>query len=129
MNAYVFVLPVVVALGRSAAWAQTVKLTPLGSHTGESCDRDRATIFEDPTGVRILYDAGHSVTGAEDPRLGDVDVVLLGHAHGDHRGDRKMKALDDGVRRQRQVRGRLLIADAPAVSRTDAQAAGLMRSR
>ena len=80
-----------------AASAQNVKITPLGSHAGELCDRDRATIFEDPTGVRILYDAGHSVTGADDPRLGDVHVVLLSHAHGDHMGDRKMKALEAGT--------------------------------
>ena len=77
--------------------AQNVKITPLGSHTGELCERDRATIFEDPTGVRILYDAGHSVTGGDDPRLGDVHVVLLSHAHGDHMGDRKMKAQDAGT--------------------------------
>ena len=85
------------ALGWSAGWAQNVKITPLGSHEGELCDRDRATIFEDPTGVRILYDAGHSVTGGDDPRLGDVHVVLLTHAHGDHMGDRKMKALGAGT--------------------------------
>ena len=83
--------------GASFAYAQNVKITPLGSHAGELCDRDRATIFEDPTGVRILYDAGHSVTGADDPRLGDVHVVLLSHAHGDHMGDRKMKALEAGT--------------------------------
>jgi hypothetical protein len=41
---------------------RNVKVTPLGSHAGELCSRDRATIFEDPTGLRILYDAGHSVT-------------------------------------------------------------------
>jgi hypothetical protein len=34
-----------------AAWAQNVKITPLGSHAGELCERDRATIFEDPTGA------------------------------------------------------------------------------
>ena len=45
------------ALAVSAAWAQNVKITPLVTHPGELCDRDRATIFEDPTGVRILYDA------------------------------------------------------------------------
>ncbi|HTP95648.1 MAG TPA: MBL fold metallo-hydrolase [Burkholderiales bacterium] len=78
------------------AWAQNVKITPLGSHAGELCDRDRATIFEDPTGVRILYDAGHSVTGGDDPRLGNVHVVLLSHAHGDHMGDRKLPQLDAG---------------------------------
>ena len=79
------------------AAAQNVKITPLGSHTGELCDRDRATIFEDPTGVRILYDAGHSVLGGTDPRLGTIHVVLLSHAHGDHMGDRKMSAQNAGT--------------------------------
>lgn len=87
----------VFALAASAAWAQNVKITPLGSHPGELCDRDRATIFEDPTGVHILYDPGQSITGGDDPRLGDVHVVLLSHAHGDHMGDRKMKALGAGT--------------------------------
>src|SRR5262249_29683262 len=80
-----------------AAWAQNVKVTPLGSHAGELCARDRATIFEDPTGVRILYDPGQSVTGADDPRLGKIDVVILSHAHGDHIGDMKLKALGAGT--------------------------------
>jgi hypothetical protein len=31
--------------------------------------------------VWTRVDAGHSVTGANDPRLGDVHVVLLSHAH------------------------------------------------
>lgn len=79
------------------AYAQNVKITPLGSHAGELCDRDRATIFEDPTGVRILYDAGHSVTGGDDPRLGEIHMVLLSHAHGDHMGDRKLRALEAGA--------------------------------
>ncbi len=88
---------VALAFACSPALAQNVKVTPLGSHTGELCERDRAMIFEDPTGVRILYDAGASVTGGDDPRLGAVHVVLLSHAHGDHMGDRKMKAQDAGT--------------------------------
>jgi L-ascorbate metabolism protein UlaG (beta-lactamase superfamily) len=81
----------------AAVLAQNVKITPLGSHAGELCSRDRATIFEDPTGLRILYDAGQSVMGANDPRLGNIDVVILTHAHGDHIGDQKLKALDAGT--------------------------------
>jgi len=34
--------------------AQTVKITPLGSHDGEFCRLDRAMVFEDPDGTRIL---------------------------------------------------------------------------
>lgn len=83
--------------GCPLAWSQNVKITPLGTHDGELCDRDRATIFEDPTGVRILYDAGHSVMGGNDPRLGTVHVVLLTHAHGDHIGDRRITALNLGT--------------------------------
>src|SRR5437762_7141828 len=86
-----------VVAAASAAWSQNVKVTPLGSHAGELCVRDRATIFEDPSGVRILYDAGQSVTGADDPRLGKIDVVILSHAHGDHIGDLKLKALESGT--------------------------------
>ena len=83
-------------LTAAPAFAQTVKVTPVGSHPGELCANDRATIFEDPTGVRILYDAGHTVTGGDDPRLGDIHVVLLSHAHGDHIGDQKLKAVGAG---------------------------------
>ena len=76
--------------------AQSVKITPLGSHAGELCANDRALLFEDPTGVRILYDAGRTVAGGADPRLGDVHVVLLSHAHGDHIGDTKADGPDAG---------------------------------
>ena len=92
-----FVVALVFGAVSAAGWTQTVKITPLGSHAGEFCDRDRATIFEDPTGVRILYDAGQSVTGGGDPRIGVAHVVLLSHAHGDHIGDRKMAAPNAGT--------------------------------
>lgn len=68
------------------ASAASVKITPLGSHDGEFCALDRALIFEDPDGTRILYDPGFTVRGADDPRLGKIDAVLLSHAHGDHLG-------------------------------------------
>lgn len=71
----------------AVAHADTVKVTPLGSHDGEFCPLDRALVFEDPDGTRILYDAGRTVRGPDDPRLGKIDVVLLSHVHGDHLGD------------------------------------------
>src|SRR5262249_60871064 len=61
----------------------TVAVTPLGARTGDFCQVDRALLFEDPTGVRILYDAGRTVAGSDDPRLGDVNVGLLTHVHAD----------------------------------------------
>jgi L-ascorbate metabolism protein UlaG (beta-lactamase superfamily) len=63
-----------------------VRVTPLGSHPGELCRNDRALLFEDPSGVRILYDPGRTVD-ENDPRLGEVNVMLLSHAHTDHIGD------------------------------------------
>ncbi|MEO7156647.1 MAG: MBL fold metallo-hydrolase [Vicinamibacterales bacterium] len=65
-----------------------VRVTPLGSHPGELCARDRALLFEDPTGVRILYDPGFPVDET-DARLGDVHIILLSHAHNDHIGSRR----------------------------------------
>jgi len=90
-------VPLLLVAIATSAWAQNVKVTPLGSHAGELCARDRATIFEDPTGLRILYDAGQSVTGGGDPRLGVVHVALLSHAHGDHIGDLRLKAQEAGT--------------------------------
>ena len=92
------ILIAVAACASACAVGQNVKITSLGSHAGELCDRDRATLFEDPTGVRILFDAGQSVTGGDDPRLGEVHVVLLSHAHGDHIGNRRLKSLEAGFR-------------------------------
>jgi L-ascorbate metabolism protein UlaG (beta-lactamase superfamily) len=87
-------LPVTIALAAACAvlvatpsWAQSVKITPLGSHAGELCPLDRALVFEDPDGTRILYDAGRTVRGPDDTRLGKIDAVLLSHVHGDHLGD------------------------------------------
>jgi L-ascorbate metabolism protein UlaG (beta-lactamase superfamily) len=79
------------------AGAQNVKITPYGSHAGELCNRDRAMILEDPTGVRLLYDPGQAILGGDDPRLGTVHVLLVSHAHGDHIGDTKLKALGAGT--------------------------------
>ena len=78
-------------------WAATVKVTPLGSHDGEFCSRDRALIFEDPNGTRILYDAGRTVAGTKDPRLGKIDIVLVSHMHGDHVGNQHIKAPNAGT--------------------------------
>lgn len=74
-----------------------VKVTPLGSMDGEFCRLDRALIFEDPNGTRILYDAGRTVAGAQDPRLGKIDIVLLSHVHGDHLGDKHIASVNAGT--------------------------------
>jgi len=74
--------------------AQTVKVTPLGSNAGDFCRDDRALLFEDPTGVRVLWDPGRTINGGADARLGDVHVVILSHAHVDHIGDRLHQTSD-----------------------------------
>jgi len=78
------------------AASSVVVVTPLGSHDGEFCALDRALIFEDPDGTRVLYDPGRTVRGADDPRLGRIDVVLLSHVHGDHLGDVHSAAANAG---------------------------------
>ncbi|MBI5719689.1 MAG: MBL fold metallo-hydrolase [Burkholderiales bacterium] len=91
------------ALGAAAvalaapALAQTVKVTPLGGVDGEFCPQDRALVFEDPNGMRLLYDPGRTVAGAADPRLGKIDIVLVSHMHGDHVGNAHAKAPNSGT--------------------------------
>src|SRR3954467_5458905 len=87
----------VLALAALPAVAQNVKITPIGSHPGELCANDRAIVFEDPTGVRFLYDPAQNVTGGDDPRLGTIHMVLLTHMHGDHVGNSKLKAPGAGT--------------------------------
>ena len=84
----------VIATGTAAA--ANVKITPLGSHDGEFCKFDRAMILEDPDGTRFLYDAGRTVAGAEDTRLGKIDAVLVSHMHGDHVGDKHISKVNAG---------------------------------
>jgi L-ascorbate metabolism protein UlaG (beta-lactamase superfamily) len=79
-----------------AAIAADVKITPLGSQEGEFCQLDRALILEDPDGTRLLYDPGRTVAGAEDPRLGKIDAILISHMHADHVGDKHIATVGDG---------------------------------
>ncbi|MEQ8651027.1 MAG: MBL fold metallo-hydrolase [Kiloniellales bacterium] len=86
-----------VVLAGTASAQGLVKITPLGGQDGEFCRLDRALVLEDPTGTRLLYDAGRTVAGPEDPRLGEIDVVLVSHVHGDHIGDRHTVAVNAGT--------------------------------
>jgi L-ascorbate metabolism protein UlaG (beta-lactamase superfamily) len=97
MKAALATTALTLALAASPALAQNVKITPVGSHPGELCANDRAMIFEDPTGVRLLYDPAHNLTSGDDPRLGAIHLVLLSHMHGDHVGDLKLKAVGEGT--------------------------------
>jgi len=88
---------VLACISASGAHAANVTVTPLGSIDGEFCAFDRAMIFEDPDGTRILYDAGRTVAGPNDPRLGKIDALLVSHMHGDHAGDRHIPAPNAGA--------------------------------
>jgi L-ascorbate metabolism protein UlaG (beta-lactamase superfamily) len=81
----------------SSAETLTVKVTPLGGVDGEFCPQDRALILEDPNGTRILYDPGRTVAGANDRRLGKIDIILVSHMHGDHVGNAHAKAPNSGT--------------------------------
>ena len=50
-----------------------------------------------PNGTRLLYDPGRTVAGADDPRLGRIDVILVSHMHGDHVGNAHNKAPNSGT--------------------------------
>jgi L-ascorbate metabolism protein UlaG (beta-lactamase superfamily) len=97
MNRCIATLAALAAALAVPALAQTVKVTPLGTHDGEFCAQDRALIFEDPNGTRILYDPGRSVAGPDDARLGKVDIILVSHMHGDHVGNAHIKAVNAGT--------------------------------
>lgn len=90
------VLGLIAAMLAAPVLAQTVKVTPLGGIDGEFCPQDRALVFEDPNGTRVLYDPGRTVAGADDPRLGKIDIVLVSHMHGDHLGNAHNKAPNAG---------------------------------
>jgi L-ascorbate metabolism protein UlaG (beta-lactamase superfamily) len=90
-------LGVIGALLAFPALAQTVKVTPLGGIEGEFCPQDRALVFEDPNGTRVLYDPGRTVAGPDDPRLGKIDIILVSHMHGDHVGNAHNKAPNSGT--------------------------------
>ncbi len=79
------------------AVAANVKITPLGGKDGEFCVLDRAMVFEDPDGTRILYDPGMTVAGPSDPRLGKIDAILVSHMHFDHVGGLHNKAPNTGT--------------------------------
>lgn len=87
----------IVATTAQAAGPGEVQITPLGSHHGEFCLFDRALILEDPDGTRLLYDPGRTVAGPEDSRLGDIDVILVSHMHGDHVGDTRLPEENAGT--------------------------------
>ncbi|MGB5708350.1 MAG: MBL fold metallo-hydrolase [Arenicellales bacterium] len=91
-----FIVALILVAMTHTAIADNVKITPLGSHDGEFCRFDRAMVLEDPDGTRLLYDAGRTVAGPEDPRLGKIDVILLSHMHGDHVGDQHIAEVNAG---------------------------------
>ena len=56
-----FITVAVYLLFSLTAYSQAVKITPLGSHDGEFCGRDRAMLFEGPDGTRLIFDIGRTM--------------------------------------------------------------------
>jgi L-ascorbate metabolism protein UlaG (beta-lactamase superfamily) len=96
LNQFLATTMVLLLAGMQVSIAANIEVTPLGAHEGNFCHLDRALIFEDPDGTRILYDPGRTVAGAEDSRLGKIDAVLVSHMHGDHVGDKHIAAPGSG---------------------------------
>jgi glycogen synthase len=88
---------VVAALWTYDASAQTVKVTPLGSHTGELCQNDRGLLFEDPTGVRILYDVGTAIRAFAIVRKRHPDARLTVAGSGPARAKLEALAVELGL--------------------------------
>ena len=63
-------LALAMAVGCASAFAQNVKITPLGSHAGELCSRDRATR---PATIRTLRGAASQIATA-DSRLQKIAI-------------------------------------------------------
>jgi L-ascorbate metabolism protein UlaG (beta-lactamase superfamily) len=93
-NTLKFLVAGLLAATASTSMAANVKVTLLGRHDGEFCKFDRAMIFEDPDGTRILYDAGRTVAGINNPRLGKIDALLVLHMHVEHVGDHHVSAVN-----------------------------------
>ena len=88
----VFLLWFALGAGSQTGWSKSalVTITPIGAQDGEFCVGDRALLFEDPTGVRVLTAPGRTVKGSADPRigpLGSIHAVLVDHPHTDHIGN------------------------------------------
>ena len=97
INLTVASLLLALSVNSPGAFAAGTKVTPLGSQKGEFCQLDRAMLFEDPDGTRILYDPGRTVAGPDDPRLGKIDAILISHMHGDHVGDKHIASEGNGA--------------------------------
>ena len=89
------------ALGCTAAiTAQSalahVKVTPLGGHDGELCPQDRALIFEDPNGTRILFDPVVRSPVRTILAWARSTSFWSAHMHGDHVGNAHNKEPNSG---------------------------------